>query len=218
MKYTAKFKFQVVKFAKETNNCTASWEFCVNKKLVRDWRKQIEKLKCMPKNKCSNQGKKCQWPELEDKLIVWIKEQRQSGYIVTHNMICFKALAMTNELNITGFQASNNWCTRFLACNNLALRQKTKIAQRLPIDLEEKIVDFHRFVLNSRKKGNYELVNIGNMDEMPVWFDMPSARTVATRGEKTVTISTTGHEKSCFTVVLSCLADGTKLKPMVIFK
>ena len=53
---------------------------------------------------------------------------------------------------------------------------------------------------------------------MPVWFDMPSARTVATRGEKTVTISTTGHEKSCFTVVLSCLADGTKLKPMVIFK
>ena len=66
MKYTAKFKFQVVKFAKETNNCTASWEFCVNEKLVRDWRKQIEKLKCMPKNKCSNQGKKCQWPELED--------------------------------------------------------------------------------------------------------------------------------------------------------
>ena len=53
------------------------------------------------------------------------------------------------------------------------------------------------------------------MDEMPVWLDMPSTRTVATRGEKTVTISTTGHEKSCFTVVLSCLADGTKLKPMV---
>ena len=164
----------------------------------------------MPKNKCSNQGKKCQCPELEDKLIVWIEEQRQSGYIMTRNMIRFKALAMTDELNITGFQASNNWCTRFLARNNLALRQKTKIAQKLPIDLEEKIVDFHRFVLNSRKKGNYKLVNIGNMDEMPVWFDMPSARTVATRGEKTVTISTTGHEKSCFTVVLSCLADGTK--------
>ena len=218
MKYTAKFKLQVVKFAQETNNCAASREFCVNEKLVRDWRKQIEKLKCMPKNKCSNRGKKCQWPQLEDKLIVWIEEQRQSGYIVTRNMIRIKALAMTDELNITGFQASNNWCSRFLARNNLALRQKTKIAQKLPGDLEEKIVDFHRFVLNSRKKGNYELVNIGNMDETPVWFDMPSARTVTTRGEKTVTISTTGHEKSRFTVVLSCLADGTKLKPMVIFK
>lgn len=82
----------------------------------------------MPKNKCSNRGKKCQWPKLEDKLIVWIEEQRQSGYIVTCNMLCIKALAMTDELNITGFQASNNWCSRFLAPNNLALHQKTKIA------------------------------------------------------------------------------------------
>ena len=125
---------------------------------------------------------------------------------------------MIDELNITGFQASNNWCTRFLRRNNLALRQKTKIAQKLPGDLEEKIVNFHCFVLNCRKKANYELANIGNMDETPVWFDMPSTRTVNTRGEKTVSVTTIGHEKSCFTVVLSCLADGTKLKPMITFK
>ena len=31
-------------------------------------------------------------------------------------------------------------------------------------------------------------------------------------------LKTTGHEKTRFTVVLACLADGTKLKPMVIFK
>ena len=81
MKYTAKFKLQVVKLAQESNNCAASHEFSVNKKLVRDWRKQVEKLKCMPKNKCSNRGKQCQWPELEDKLVTWIEQQRQSGYI-----------------------------------------------------------------------------------------------------------------------------------------
>ena len=90
MNYTAKFKFQVVKFAQDSYNCAASQEFCVNKNLVPDWCKQIEKLKCMPKNKCSNWGKKCQWPELEDKLIIWIEEQRQSSYIVTRNMIHIK--------------------------------------------------------------------------------------------------------------------------------
>ena len=119
---------------------------------------------------------------------------------------------------LSGVGKSNNWCKRFLRRNNLALRQKTKIAQKLPEDLEEKIVDFHRFVINSRKKGNYELVNIGNMDETPVWFDMPSARIVSARGEKTVSITTTGHKKSRFMVVLSYLVDATKLKPMVIFK
>ena len=178
----------------------------------------VSKLKTLSACLRTSAATKCQWPELEDKLIACIEEQRQSGYIMTRNMIRIKALAMTDKLNITGFQASNNWCTRFLAHNNLVLRQKTKIVQRMPGDLEEKIVDFHRFVLNCRKKDNYELVNIGNMDETPVWFDIPSARTVTTQGEKMVAITTSGHEKSRFTVVLSCLADGTKLKPMVNFK
>ena len=172
----------------------------------------------MPKNKSSNRGKPCQWPELEDKLLHWIEEQRQSGYIVTRNMIIIKAKAMATELQITGFLASNCWCTKFLRRKNFALRQKTKIAQKLPEDLDQKITNFHSFVIKSRRKENYELVHTGNMDETPVWFDMPSARTVNAKGEKTVLVNTTGHEKSRFTVVLACLADGTKLKPMVIFK
>lgn len=56
------------------------------------------------------------------------------------------------------------------------------------------------------------------MDETPVQFDMLSNYTVDLRGTKTVTVKSTGHEKSRFTVVLSCLANGVKLKPMVIFK
>ena len=151
VKYTAKFKLQVVKFAQESNNCAASREYGVNEKLVCDWRKQVEKLKC------SNRGKRCQWPELEDKLVDWIEDQRQFGYIVTRNMIRIKALAMIDDLNITDFQASNNWCTRFLRRNNLALCQKTTIAQKLPGDLEEKIVNFHRFVLNCRRKPTMNL-------------------------------------------------------------
>ena len=38
------------------------------------------------------------------------------------------------------------------------------------------------------------------------------------KGEKTILLKTTGHEKTRFTVVLACMADGKKLKPMVIFK
>ena len=98
------------------------------------------------------------------------------------------------------------------------LRQKTKISQRLPDDLEEKITSFQSFVIRARRSKNYSLVNIGNMDETPVWFDMPTSKTVDSVGAKTVLLKTTGHEKTRFTVVLACLADGTKLKPMVIFK
>ena len=50
-------------------------------------------------------------------------------------------------------------------------------------------------------------------------FYLPSNRTVDCVGSKTVAVRTTGHEKKThFTTVLGCMADGTKLPPMVIFK
>ena len=56
------------------------------------------------------------------------------------------------------------------------------------------------------------------MDEIPVTFDLPSNTILDQHDTLTVTIRTTGHEKTHFTVVLSCLADGTKLPATCIFK
>ena len=97
-------------------------------------------------------------------------------------------------------------------------KKRTKIAQKLPDDLDDKIVNFHSHVIKMRKRHDYPLHLIGNMDETPMQFDMPGNRTVYARCEKTVFVKTTGHEKTHFTLVLCCMADGTKLKPMVIFK
>ena len=102
--------------------------------------------------------------------------------------------------------------------NGLSLRQKTTLAQRLPDDHEEKIVQFHRFIINRRKEHSYPLHLIANMDETPLTFDMPPNRTVNNTGEKTIKIRTTGNEKNQVTVVLACCGDGSKIKPMVIFK
>ena len=102
--------------------------------------------------------------------------------------------------------------------HGFCLRQRTKIAQKLPKDLEEKIESFQKFIIKLRKEYNFDLSQIGNMDETPMTFDLPSNRTVNAAGAKSVLVKTTGHEKSHFTVVLSCLADGSKLPPVIIFK
>ena len=47
---------------------------------------------------------------------------------------------------------------------------------------------------------------------------MPGDTTIARRGERSVPLRTTGHKKGRFTVVLSAIADGRKLKPYVVFK
>ncbi len=69
-----------------------------------------------------------------------------------------------------------------------------------------------------RHHKGYPLSHIGNMDETPLWFDMPGETTITRTGERPVPICTTGHDKGRFTVALSAMADGTKLKPFVVFK
>jgi hypothetical protein len=59
---------------------------------------------------------------------------------------------------------------------------------------------------------------MGNIDETPLTFDLPSNTTIDETGNKTISIRTCGHEKSGFTIVFAYMADRKKLLPMIIFK
>jgi hypothetical protein len=102
--------------------------------------------------------------------------------------------------------------------HNISFRRATHVAQKLPKELEDKRQNFLRYIIRLRKMREYELSSIGNMDETPIWIDMPGTHTLAPIGEMTESLKTTGHEKSRITVMLSALADGTKLPPLVLLK
>lgn len=56
------------------------------------------------------------------------------------------------------------------------------------------------------------------MGEVPLAFDIPLLL-VDVKGTNNIPINTTGNERTSFTIVLRCAADGTKLPPpMLIFK
>ena len=55
------------------------------------------------------------------------------------------------------------------------------------------------------------------MDETPVSFYMVPERSLTQKGQKSVTIRTSGSEKRHVTVVLTVAADGLILPPMIIF-
>ena len=56
------------------------------------------------------------------------------------------------------------------------------------------------------------------MDETAVFLENPSSTTITRKGEKTVSLATTGHEKNCVTVILSATSDGKRKKTLIIFK
>ena len=89
--------------------------------------------------------------DLEKDLFKWIIELRHNGFVVTRNAIRLKAQWLAKDakyrIDATSFKSSMGWCTRFMNCNNLTLHLRTHIAQKLPSDLDDKVLSFHKFVV-----------------------------------------------------------------------
>ena len=116
------------------------------------------------------------------------------------------------------FKASLGWYSNWKRRHSISMRAKTSLAHRLPADMEDKIVEFHRFVLRSRQRWGYDLSRILNMDETPMQFELLATRTLEFTGSRTVPVLFCGADKQSFTVALAVKANGEKLPPKVIFK
>ncbi len=208
-----------------SKNKTAA-KFNIETKQLRDWMsKKSQLLKAQPGVKRLNKGAPPKYPALETALVEWIRERRSNQQTVSRSMVQMKGKAFAQQRqwqttypDIQSFAFSNKWVDGLMNRNNLSNRRRTTIAQRLPDDLIEKQQEFLAFIMYRRIQHDYPLTLIGNMDETPMTFDLPSNTTIDETGTRSVSIHTTGHEKTNFTVVLTCMADRTKLPPLVIFK
>ena len=218
--YTAVFKLQVISYAEEHGHRAAGRKFDVDESNVRKWRRNKEDIKKMPSIKKARRGKKAQHPELEKTLLEWVEEKRLGGIAINtvHLRLQAKLIAKKMKLNQSEFKASRGWASNFMSRHNLSVRRRTHISQKLPADIEEKLMNFQQFIIKMRREKDYPLSLIGNADQTPLTFDMPADSTIDFSGTSSISIKTTGHEKNRFTVMLACMADGTKLKPYIIFK
>jgi hypothetical protein len=99
----------------------------------------------------------------------------------------------------------------------LALRCRTTICQKLPKDLEQKLLNYQWYITNLRKTGNFLMGQIANAYETAIYLDMQPNYTEK-KGVKEVLLKTTGCEKLRLTVMLATTADGRKLPPFLILK
>jgi len=223
--YSASEKLKILQYAKLHGQRAAARNFTIDHSMISRWVKQEEKLKsARRKNRRVGSGRKAKYPEAEAHLKTWLLEFRKDGIAVTPKMVKvqMKEILIKEFAHIypngENFLASERWFYGFLKRYGFSMRRKTKIGQKLPVHLDEKLLEFQRFIIKKRKQFEYEFCEIGNMDETPIYFDMVGNLTIEERNAKTVQIRTTGNEKNRFTCVLTVLANGTKLPPIVIFK
>jgi len=60
-------------------------------------------------------------------------------------------------MSITDFAGTTSWCKRFMRRTDWSMHTKTTIAQKLPHEYERKIIEFHKYVINMRKKLCFEI-------------------------------------------------------------
>ncbi|KAJ4941028.1 hypothetical protein JOQ06_027315, partial [Pogonophryne albipinna] len=148
----------------------------------------------------------------------WVNTQRADGRGVSTVQIRLKSKTVATEMKSENFRGGPSWCFRFMRRKGLSIRARTTVCQQLPPDYQEKITNFGEFTQRKIEEYSIGPDQIINMDEVPLTFDLPLTRTVNKKGESSITLRTTGHERTNFTCVLGCTASGLKLPPMVIFK
>ena len=202
--FLIEFKTEVIKFAEKYSNREIGRKFKIDESMVRRWlqkKKEINEAYEQPgpskkKLRLEGAGRKPCLSTVEDELMEKIaKEQAEQRHVST-KLIQVWATKRAEEISLTEFMASRGWLFNFMKRYNLSIRRQTTTEQSLPCDLEDKI---HNFVAFNKKQidlNSLQPAMIANMDETPIWADMPSDTTVDSRGIHTVPIKTTGHEKT----------------------
>ncbi|KAK9523800.1 hypothetical protein VZT92_017691 [Zoarces viviparus] len=216
--YDAAFKLKAIHLAAEEGNRAAARSLGINESMVRRWRRHNEELTTCKKTTKAFRGRKSSWPEVENALEDWVNTQQADVRGVSTVQIRLKAKEVAAEKNIGDFRGGPSWCFRFMQRKGLSIRTRTTACQQLHPDFKEKITNFSEFTRRNITEHSIAPADIINMDEVPLTFDLPLTRTVNKKGESSITLKTTGHERTHFTCVLGCTASGQKLQPMVIFK
>jgi len=181
---------------------------------------QCQNAKAANRKRLNGGGGSVASEDMERTLVQWVFTMRRQGLRVSRKMIRRRAQELFREVEDASkatFKASRGWLDRFMSRTQLRVRRRTTAAQKTPEQMTDKMISFIQYMELQRSKIGAQPDEVYAMDETAVWFDMLSETTVHEKGAKSVSVKTTGHEKSRCTVILTASGSGRKLKPYVVF-
>lgn len=196
---------------------------------LRGWLKQEEKIKKSHRGtRKAGCGRKAFWPDMEEELFRQYRELRDKGLKVKFWWFRSKSKDLMKEMHPdVEFKFSDGWFTAFKKRQSISYRSTTNVSQKTPNDYEDIIREFHKKIRSLARKGEkkgplgqYELRDIGNMDQTPLPFTFNGGKGYDNTGTKTVWHcgAASGLEKRQCTAQLTVFANGESLKPLVLFR
>ena len=152
---------------------------------------------------------------LDIKLLEIVEINRKLGNPIS---LVIEQLKLEPKLAEITYHGQYESIQRFMKRNNISLRVPGHIGQLLPSNIQKTIKDYTIDLRNIINNGGYAESVIINLDETPLFLNMPPNKTATNKGNKSVVIRTINQEKIRITCFLAIYKDGDKLAPYIIFK
>ena len=193
----------------------------IQPKQYRSWSAQLEAGLLdnpSPKALTIHKGRPSILGNVEEELVEWIFEKRETGMAISPRHIVLHACELVPELRQKTYENRIFIIRRFMKKYRFTIRAVTHECQ---VDPKEKAEEAEKWMesavprlVGSRRDKRF----IINMDQTPVFFSMHESRTVEQVGVRTVTIRGSKDGSKRATVAVTVTASGEILCPMIIFK
>jgi hypothetical protein len=188
--YSLKFKLSALNELEKNNNNfqNTAERLGISRQCLMNWNEQKEKINESNyktiRQRLPISVNKALFPDMENTLDKWIKDNRDKGVCISGFSIKVKAIEIMRgenpDVNSSPFMASDGWFSNFLKRKNLSLRRITTTGRSLPQNALNTIKEFIDNCANLFT--NINRAQIINMDEIGVYIDYPSNYTYDHRG------------------------------------
>ncbi|KAG2881683.1 hypothetical protein PC117_g26350 [Phytophthora cactorum] len=185
---------------------------------LRGWWQNRQKLQDASKDKqiatrtarrLGGGGRGPKYPEVEERLHLWILDRNAKGLRVKDSYIRLQAQTIYRKLRGPDgpkFDASTGRLARFKKRKQLVSRRQTT-TRTLPEDAAHTNREFIQRVQQLIELHQIQPRNIVNMDQVPRYFEMEPKTTIATRGSREVLLRKGGTSHKRFAATFSITAD-----------
>ena len=95
-------------------------------------------------------------PELDQRLLEFLKEERSAGRPLSNACLQAKAAEIGSGLRLCGFKSSPGWLWRWKRRNGVGMWCGTNSAQKVPADYADQLHHFRNSVIAVRKAKNID--------------------------------------------------------------
>ena len=151
---------------------------------ARRWRQQRDKLEdpAGSHRGAVSTGRQSILAPVQDELLQWFFCLRAQGIMLSTRLVVVKASTLSAEFRRKTTRAKELAVRRLLASNRIVTRAVTHTCQRPPEEVRQEALDFIHYLREKVVGVNRSNDYIINMDQTPVFFDMPSGRTLNQQG------------------------------------